>query len=137
MFLIRHSAWLVLGFELFAASARGQQALDAKPQPLQFWHLGDDVLSQKLAEAVYTALAEAEDFVPGSGKEPGGLLVEMPDSVRLVRTGKRTKVTYTVNFSRADNKRISSSEGSCPENRLSVCAAQIVKRARIAAREAK
>lgn len=137
MFLTRHLARLVLGCALLATSALGQGVQEDKPQPLEFWHLGDDVLSQKLAQAIYTALAEAEDFVPSSGKQPGSLLVEIPDNVRLVHAGKRTKVTYSVNFSRADNKRISSSEGSCPENRLSVCAAQIVKRARIAAREAK
>jgi len=51
--------------------------------------------------------------------------------------GKRTKVTYTVNYSTADNHPISSHDGSCLETQLSACAAQIVKGARIAARKVK
>lgn len=138
MFLIRHSAWLVLGFALLAGSARdlGAQQKD-KPQPLEFWHVGDDAVSQKLADAVYAALAAAPEFTPSSGKQKGSLLVEIPANVRASQVGRRTKVTYTVSFSRADDQRISSSEGSCWEQQLSVCAAQIVKRAKIAAREAK
>jgi hypothetical protein len=138
VFSIRHPACLGLGFALLAWNVmQAQTAQDVKPKPLEFWHVGRDELSNKLADAVYSALAVAQDFVPSSGKQPGSLLVEIPDNVRSVRAGKRNKVTYTVNFSHANDQRISSGEGSCPENRLSVCADQILKRARIAAREVK
>jgi hypothetical protein len=120
-----------------SSAAQVQVPQDARPKPLEFWHVGRDPLSDKLADAVYTALAQAQDFAPSSGKQPGSLLVELPDNVRAVKAGKRSKVTYTVNFLHANDQRISSSEGSCAENRLSVCADQILKRARIAARQVK
>ena len=105
--------------------------------PLQFWHRGDDALSQKLAKEIYVALSHESAFVPSVGKQPRSLLVELPANVGTKKAGKRSKVTYTINYSNADNQRISSHDGSCLETQLSVCAEQIVKGARIAARKVK
>ena len=131
---------LVVGVVLLTAasprSLRAQQQEEA-PLPLQFWHVGDDALSQKLAKEIYVALSHESAFIPSVGKQPRSLLVELPANVSLKKVGKRTKVTYTVNYSNADNQRISSHDGSCPETQLSACAEQIVRGARIAARKVK
>ena len=129
----------MIGLVLLAASnpdVRAQQQED-KPTPLEFWHVGDDALSQSLAQEVYTALAAAPDFVPSTGKRQGSLLVEIPANVTTKQVGKRTRVTYTVKYSTATDHVLSTNNGSCPEKQLSVCATQIVKGARIAARKVK
>lgn len=113
------------------------QPPEERPLPLQFWHAGDDLLSQKLAKEVYVALSHEPEFIPSSATQPGSLLVELPANVSSKKVGKRTKVTYTVNYSTADKHPISSHDGSCLETRLSVCAVQIVRGARIAARKVK
>ena len=110
---------------------------EAPPVPLEFWHVGNDALSNSLAEEVYTVLAAAQDFVPSTGKKQGSLLVEIPAGVTTKLVGKRNRVVYTVNYSTANDHPISTTNGSCPEKQLSLCAEQIVKGARIAARKVK
>ncbi len=107
------------------------------PTPLEFWHDGKDALSDRLADAVYTALAHCADFIPSSGKQPGSLLVEIPANVNGRQVGKRTRVSYTVTYSTADGHAIGTSTGSCWGDQLDVCANQIVKHAQVAALKVK
>jgi hypothetical protein len=137
--MARYPVWVAMALVLLAgASARGQGAPAEKPPtPLEFWHVGDDALSERLADEVDTALAHSAEFVPSRGKKPGSLLVELPANVVAKRVGKRARVSYTVNYSTADGHAIGSASGSCWDHQLDMCADQIVKHAQIAARKLK
>jgi hypothetical protein len=56
-------------------------------------------------------------------------------SVGWKLVGRRTQVSYTVEFAWVDNQPLCSSAGSCWEVALSTCASKIVKDARSAARK--
>lgn len=107
----------------------------AKPALVEFWHVGDDGLSQKLADRVENAFKTSPDFILSSERKPGSLIVTIPTNVEWKRVGKRTQVLYRVEFASADNKIISNTTGSCWDDKLAKCAAQIVKAATIAARK--
>jgi hypothetical protein len=127
----------VVALALFCgAAARGQDAPAEKPPtPLEFWHDGNDVLSARLAEQIAKTFAHSTDFVPASGRKPGTLLVELTANVVSKPVGRRAKVSYTVNFSNAQDVPIGTSDGSCWSDQLSVCAGQILRHA-LAARSA-
>jgi hypothetical protein len=106
----------------------------AKPTLVEFWHVGDDGLSQRLAERVESEFERSPNFAIGSGKKPGTLVVTIPTNVEWKLVGKRTQVSYNIEFATADNETISKSSGSCWENVLEKCATQIVEDAKVAAR---
>ena len=106
----------------------------AKPTLIEFWHVGDDGLSQRLAERVESELERSPNFAIGSGKKPGTLVVTIPANVEWKLVGKRTQVFYNIEFATANNEIISKSSGSCWEDAFEKCASQIVEDARIAAR---
>jgi hypothetical protein len=116
-------------------TARVAVATSAKPIPVEFWHTGDDGLSQKLAYQVERAFERSPDFTLSSERGPDTLVVRIPTNVEWNKVGNRTQVLYSVEFGSADNKTISTSTGSCWDDRVAKCAAQIVKAARIAARK--
>jgi hypothetical protein len=107
----------------------------AKPIPVEFWHTGDDGLSQKLAYEVERTLERSADFTMRNERSPDTLVVRIPTNVDWSKEGQRTKVLYTVEFSSGDNRKISDYKGSCWEDNMPRCAAQIVKEAKIAARK--
>ena len=102
---------------------------------VEFWHVGDDVLSERLAEQVENAFQQSPYFTISSGKKPGTLVVTIPTNVDWREKAGRTRVHYQVNFTSTDNRRIGSSQGLCWDSALADCASQIVRRARIAARK--
>ena len=102
---------------------------------VEFWHTGDDGLSQKLADQVERALARSPDFSVSAGRKSGTLIVTIPTNVEWKQIGKRTQVLYHVEFSSVDSDMQSQTKGSCWEDRLSDCANQIVKATRIAAQK--
>ncbi len=120
------------------------------PIPVEFWHVGDDALSQKLAVAAERAFRRSPSFrltTPGKGRT---LVVTIMRNAEWETVGKRTKATYTVQFSSLDDnsaknpdaeqrialaREISMQKGSCWTTELPRCAAQIVRDAKIAARK--
>jgi hypothetical protein len=106
----------------------------AKPTLVEFWHVGDDGLSQRLAERVESEFERSPNFAIGSGKKPGTLVVTIPTNVEWTLVGKRTQVFYNIEFATADNETISKGSGSCWENEFEKCATQIVDDAKVAAR---
>jgi hypothetical protein len=106
----------------------------AKPTLVEFWHVGDDGLSQRLAERVESEFERSPNFAIGSGKKPGTLVVTIPTNVEWKLVGKRTQVFYNIEFATADNETISKSSGSCWENAFEKCATRIVEDAKVAAR---
>jgi len=85
----------------------------AKPTLVEFWHVGDDGLSQRLAERVESEFDRSPNFAIGSGKKPGTLVVTIPTNVEWKLVGKRTQVFYNIEFATADDETISKSSGSC------------------------
>jgi len=97
--------------------------------------VGDDGFTQKLRDTLENAFKSSPDFSLSSGKKPGTLVVTIPTNVGWKQVGKRMQVLYTVEFASVDNQNIGTNTGSCWDDMLSKCAAQIVKDAKIAARK--
>jgi hypothetical protein len=103
--------------------------------PVEVWCGGDDGLTQGVCHALESAFASTADFVTSSGKRPGTLVVTIPYNVSSKESGKRTRVSYTVEFTSSNDKKLRTRKGSCWEDDLATCANQIVAQARIAARK--
>jgi hypothetical protein len=74
-----------------------------QPIPVEFWHVGDDGLSQRLIVAVETAFRQSSDFrlTPiGAGRR---LVVTIMRNVEWEPVGKKINATYTVRFSSLDD----------------------------------
>ena len=115
-----------------APAATGDPA-SIKPTLVEFWHVGDDGLSQKIADQVEAAFAQSPDFKLSGGHEPGTLIVTIPTNVDWKRVGKRTQVLYTVEFAWPDHKASSKATGACWDDNPAECAAQILSDAKSAA----
>ncbi|MFL6301409.1 MAG: hypothetical protein ACJ71N_12470 [Terriglobales bacterium] len=101
-----------------------------KPIPVELWHVGDDALSQRLAEKVESAFKRSPDFVLSSGRKQGTLIASIPTNIEWKYVAKQTQVFYNVEFSSVDGKKIGLSKGSCWADELSKCATQIVRDAK-------
>lgn len=123
---------LEMGIVVFLASAL---TAPAKRTLVEYWHVGDDALSQRLTIEVETAFEHSPDFTPSSGKKPGTLIVTVPDNVGWAKKSGRTKALYTVEYTSVDGKKVLEKSGSCWEDELSKCAFNIVKDAKFAVRK--
>jgi hypothetical protein len=130
--MIMKSIWRAFLGLLVAVATCGADSASAKPTLVEFWHTGDDGLSQRLAETVETAFKRSPDFVLSSGKKPGTLVVTIPTNVDWKQVSKRTRVLYRVEFASVDNQTTSKATGSCWDDNLQECAAQILRNAKIA-----
>ena len=115
----------------FATSTIG--VASAKPIPVELWRVGDDGLTLRLGDALESAFKSSPDFTLSSGKKPGTLVVTIPTNVDWKQIGGRTQVLYTVEFSSAENQNVGASRGSCWDDEMAKCAAQIVSDAKTAA----
>ena len=107
----------------------------AKSTLVEVWAGGDDVLTQQLRDAVERKFKSSFDFVSSSGKKPGTLIVTIPTHVAWTQHGTRTHVRYRVEFSSSDGVGVGRSSGSCWDDNVSVCAAQIYGDAQKAVRK--
>ena len=137
MQLASRSTSLVLGLaaSIGLAVCRADQAY-VKPTPVEVWRVGDDGLTTRLRDALESALRASPDFMLSSGNKAGSLVVTIQDHVRwkTISAGK-TQVTYAVEFSTVNHEKIGTSTGSCRDDFIEKCAAQIVTEARIARRK--
>jgi hypothetical protein len=123
----------IIAVFLFVA-AYGMEAGSPKPTPVEVWSGGDDGLTQSLKVAIENAFKSSPDFSVSYGKKPGTLIVTIPTHVQWKHVGRRTKVIYTVEFASVEEYKLGSQKGSCWDDTLAKCAAQIVKDAKVAAR---
>ena len=100
---------------------------------VEFWHTGDDGLSQRLADQVERGFERSSDFTLSTGRQSGTLIVRIPTNVDWKQVGKRTRVLYLVEFASADNEIASKTKGACWDDNLSECADKILKAAKAAA----
>jgi len=107
----------------------------ASGRPVEVWGGADDGLTIRLRDALKDAFRSSADFYLSSGKKPGTLVITLPSNVGWKPVGGRTEVLYTAEFA-SDGQNLGGSTGSCWDDALAKCAAQIVKDAKIAARNA-
>ena len=110
-------------------------AASANPTLVELWHVGDDALSERLADKLDSGFAGLADFMMSSGRKPGTLIVTIPKNIELNPIGKRARAHYTVEFTSTDGRNLGVRSGSCWEDDLAECVAQIIKNARISARK--
>jgi len=100
---------------------------------VEVWTGGDDSLTQHLRYEVESRFKSSSDFVPSRGKKPGTLIVTIPTHVAWTKDGTRTQVRYKVEFSSSEGVGIGKSSGSCWDDNVAACAAQIYRGAQRAA----
>jgi len=98
--------------------------------PIEIRSVGDDGLSSRFDAYLRRAFRSSEEFVEAPSVDSSRLIVTIPTNVRWKKVGRRTEVSYAVEFTSADGKLISSSSGSCWDKRLNDCAQQVLKAAR-------
>ena len=135
--IVFHARFCILiGILMLATTsvATAQTAQKAAKQTLvEFWHVGDDMLSQRLTVETERAFGQSTDFKPSSGKRPGTLIVTVPHNVRFDQVGNRRKALFTVEFTSVAGRKLGERSGSCWADDMAKCAAFIVKEAKSAA----
>ena len=106
-----------------------------KKTPVELWCVGDDVFSKAMCQAFFAAFKSSPDFNLQEEHKLGNLIVTIPENVGWKEVGKRTKITYVVEFSRADNQVFMTRKGWCWHKEYGKCAVQILKDAKVAARK--
>ena len=102
---------------------------------VELWCTGDDLLSQRMCQAFFGAFKSSPDFDLQEENKPGNLIVRIPENVGSREVGKRTKISYVVEFSTSDDRVFMTSKGSCWHDEYAKCANQILKEAKVAARK--
>lgn len=103
--------------------------------PVEIWCTGDDLFSQRMCQAFFAAFKSSPDFDLQEENKPGNLIVRIPENVGWEKVKNRTKITYVVEFSRADNQVFMTRKGWCWHNQYGKCAVQILKDAKVATRK--
>lgn len=92
---------------------------------------GDDGLTQRVCAALKDEFKAAPDFTLSIGNKSGTLIVRVPTNVDWKQVGKRMKVKYRAEFTTTSDQKIGATAGSCWEDELKKCAAQVVKHAEV------
>lgn len=108
----------------------------APPTLIEVWRGGDDALTQQLADALESAFRASPNFSLSSGKKPGTLVITVPHA-GWKEIGQRLQVSYAVEFTSTDDRKLGRSAGWCWEDALKTCAAHIVNDSKTAARKAR
>ena len=107
---------------------------DRKP-PVELWCVGDDRFSQGMCQAFFAAFESTSDFDLQEENKPGNLIVTIPENVGWKKVKKRTKITYVVEFSTADDRVFMTRKGWCWHKEYATCAEQILRNTKVAARK--
>jgi hypothetical protein len=131
---------IVMAFVIAAASAAcsmqsgNHPAVTPNPVAVEVWTVGDDGLTQRLADAVRREFDYSARFKLAASGTPGALMVTIPTHVGGKGINGKTRVRYRVQFER-DRRSMAVGGGACWDADLTVCAMQIVEAAgRAAAR---
>ena len=122
---------LIAAFPVRNAPETGNQ----KKPPVELWCTGDDLFIQWMCQAFFSAFASSPDFDLPEETKPGNLIITIPENVGWKKVGKRTKITYIVEFSTFDDRVFMTRKGWCWEKEYAKCANQILKEAKVAARK--
>lgn len=88
-----------------------------------------------MRQAFFAAFESSPDFYLQEESKPGNLIVTIPENVGWKEVGKRTKITYIVEFSTFDERVFMTRKGWCWHEEYAKCANQILKDAKVAARK--
>jgi hypothetical protein len=98
------------------------------PIPVKVEAGGDDGYTQRLEAALEAAFAACDRFRPYRAAEGGKpLTVTIPTNLLWQSVGARDRILYRIKFSGAKGLRVRTSSGSCREDRMTVCADQVVR----------
>src|SRR6185369_5232890 len=111
--------------------ATGEQ----RKTPVELWWVGDDVFSKGMCQAFFAAFESSPDFNLQERNKLGNLIVTIPQNVGWKEVGKRTRVTYVVEFSTSDERVFMTRKGWCWHEEYAKCASLILKEAKVAARK--
>ncbi len=111
---------------LWVASA----CVKSQPTLVEVWRGGDDGLTIWFTEAIESAFQSSPEFTLSSGKKPGTVVVTIPTHVGWKKIDGRTQVIYSVEFTSTEDLNIGASTGTCWDDALAECAAQIVQDAK-------
>jgi hypothetical protein len=120
---------------LLTPSVSRSQSVGTRRVLVEVWSGGDDGLTQRLKAAVEREFKRSSSFELSEGKRPRTLIVTIPTNVDWRRDGKRTRVSYSVDFTSTDGEKLGSSKGSCWDENLVSCSRQILSAAKLALRK--
>ena len=128
-------ASIIILVSVFPIQRNNPETRIQKKPPVDLWCTGDDLLSQGMCKAFFAAFESSPDFDLQEENKPGNLIVRIPENVGWREVGKRTKISYVVEFSTSDDRVFMTRKGSCWHEEYAKCANQILKEARVAARK--
>ena len=94
--------------------------------PVEVGAGGDDGLTQRLADAVRTGFEHSAHFRLSASGTLNALKVTIPTHVGWDEINGRTRVSYQLRLDRG-GRHLGNSSGTCWENELAACAAQMVE----------
>jgi hypothetical protein len=115
----------------FAIIALGFASPARAKSPVEFWHVGDDGLSEHLADTVEAAIKSSPDFELAHG-QAGAIKLAIPANVRASAVGVRQRVNFLIEVS-IPGRPLAASSGACFDDRLQECANSVLKTLRRAA----
>src|SRR5579859_303387 len=107
----------------------------AKPILVDVRFGGDDGLTLRLRDALENKFRSSRDFSLNVSNSPAMLVITIPTHVSWKQAGKRTRVFYTVEFASSENQSLGVRKGSCWDDSLDQCAAQVVRDAQVMRRK--
>lgn len=128
-------ASIMILVSLFTSEQGNRRAGNPPKPPVELWCTGDDLYSQWMCKAFFAAFESSPDFDLQDENKPGNLIVAIPENVDWKKVKNRTKILYVVEFRTAHDRVFMTRKGWCWEKEYAVCAGQILKEAKIAARK--
>ena len=120
---------------LLATEQKNPHTGKQRKTPVELWCVGDDVFSKGMCQAFFAAFESSPDFNLQEENKLGNLIVTIPENVGWKEVGKRTKITYVVEFSTSDERVFMTRKGWCWHEEYAKCASLILKEAKFAARK--
>jgi hypothetical protein len=117
---------LAVAFLLVTLVCIGQTASKTKPRPVEVFCGGDDGLTSRLRDASEQAFNATSDLPLATTDRHAVYKVVIPTNVDWKQVGSRTKVLYTIEVLKVDDKKVGTFNGFCWESDIRRCGTQIV-----------
>lgn len=90
---------IIILVSVFSTQQKNPETRNQRKTPVKVWCVGDDLFSQGMCQAFFAAFESTPDFDYLDENQPGNLIVTIPENVSWKKVGKRTKISYVVEFS--------------------------------------
>jgi hypothetical protein len=124
---------IIILVSVFPTQQKNLDTRNQRKMPVEVWCVGDDLFSQGMCQALFSAFESTPEFDWLDENKPGNLIITIPENVGWKKVGKRTKVSYSVEFSTFDDRVFMTRKGWCWQQEYATCAHQIFQHARVAA----